>query len=52
MKNLSQMLEEAEDKMTSMAQKPVRERLAESLIILNNVFNQVDPIALLFKSNY
>jgi len=43
MKNLSQMLEEAEDKMTSMAQKPVRERLAESLIILNNVFQSGRP---------
>ncbi len=43
MKSLSQMLEEAEDKMTSMAQKPVRERLAESLIILNNVFQTGRP---------
>jgi CRP/FNR family transcriptional regulator, polysaccharide utilization system transcription regulator len=43
MKSLSQMLEEAEDKMTSMAQKPVRERLAESLIILNNVFQSGRP---------
>ena len=43
MKSLSQMLEEAEDKMTSMAQKPVRERLAESLIILNNVFKAGKP---------
>jgi len=34
---LSTLLEEAENKMTSLAQKPVRERLAESLLILNNV---------------
>ena len=46
-KNISQcvltllciLLEEAENKMTSIAQKPVRERLAESLLILDNVFN-------------
>lgn len=35
---LGQLLEEAEEKMTSMAQKPVRERLAETLLFLNNVF--------------
>jgi len=35
---LSHLLEEAENKMTSMAQKPVRERLAESLLLLNNMF--------------
>lgn len=35
---LSQLLEEAENKMTSLAQKPVRERLAESLLILNKLF--------------
>ncbi len=40
---LSTLLEEAEGKMTSMAQKPVRERLAESLLILNNVFT-TDPV--------
>ncbi len=39
MVSLSQLLEEAEDKMTSLAQKPVRERLAESLLILYNVFS-------------
>lgn len=46
-KNISQcvltllctLLEEAENKLTSIAQKPVRERLAESLLILDNVFN-------------
>jgi len=38
MVNLSQLLMEAEDKITSLAQKPVRERLAETLIILNKVF--------------
>jgi CRP-like cAMP-binding protein len=36
---LSRLLEEAENKMTSMAQKPVRERLAESLLLLNNIFH-------------
>jgi CRP-like cAMP-binding protein len=35
---LSTLLEEAENKMTALAQKPVRERLAESLLILNNLF--------------
>lgn len=35
---LSRLLEEAEERMTSLAQKPVRERLAESLLILNKVF--------------
>jgi len=35
---LGQLLEEAEEKMTSMAQKPVRERLAETLLFLNNIF--------------
>ncbi len=39
MVSLSRMLEEAENRLTSIAQKPVRERLAESLLILNNVFN-------------
>jgi CRP/FNR family transcriptional regulator len=33
------LLEEAEAKMTSLAQKPVRERLAEGLIILDDLFN-------------
>jgi CRP-like cAMP-binding protein len=36
---LSILLEEAENKMTSMAQKPVRDRLAESLLLLNNIFH-------------
>ncbi|MBN3036124.1 MAG: Crp/Fnr family transcriptional regulator [Bacteroidales bacterium] len=35
---LGKLLEEAENKMISLAQKPVRERLAESLLILNKVF--------------
>ena len=35
---LCNMLKEAEDKIISIAQKPVRERLAESLLILNRVF--------------
>ena len=33
------LLEEAEAKMTSLAQKPVRERLAEGLLILDELFN-------------
>jgi len=37
--SLSQILEEAEKKMTSLAQKPVRERLAETLVFLNSSFN-------------
>lgn len=36
---LSQLIEEAELKMTSLAQKPVKERLAEALIFLNKSFN-------------
>ncbi|MCD4789550.1 MAG: Crp/Fnr family transcriptional regulator [Bacteroidales bacterium] len=40
---LSQLLEEAEEKMTSMAQKPVRERLAEALLFLNNIFISDEP---------
>ena len=35
---LCKLLKEAEDKIISIAQKPVRERLAESLLILNRVF--------------
>ena len=35
---LSRLLEEAENKITSLAQKPVRERVAEALLILNQVF--------------
>lgn len=35
---LSHMLEEAEDKITSLAQKPVKERLAEALLILNKIY--------------
>lgn len=34
------LLEEAESKMTSLAQKPVRERLAEGLLILDDLFNK------------
>ena len=33
------LLAEAEDKMTSMAQKPVRERLAEGLLVVDSIFN-------------
>jgi CRP-like cAMP-binding protein len=36
---LSSLLAEAENKMLSLAQKPVRERLAETLIKLHEVFN-------------
>lgn len=38
MTTLSFLLEEAENKLTSLAQKPVRERLAETLLILNKIF--------------
>ncbi len=38
MSTLSRLLEEAEQKLTSLAQKPVRERLAETLLILNKMF--------------
>ncbi len=38
MLTLSTLLEEAEKKITSMAQKPVRERLAEALVTLDEVF--------------
>jgi len=34
------LLEEAEAKMTSLAQKPVRERLAEGLLIIDELFNK------------
>ncbi len=40
---LGQLLVEAEDKMTSMAQKPVRERLAETLLFLNTIFKTEEP---------
>lgn len=36
---LSKLLDVAEQKITSMAQKPVRERLAEALLTLNDVFH-------------
>ena len=39
METLSKLLEEAEERMISLAQKPVRERVAESLLILNNIFD-------------
>jgi CRP/FNR family transcriptional regulator len=41
---LGQLLEEAEEKMTSMAQKPVRERLAETLLFLNNIFKTEEAV--------
>jgi CRP-like cAMP-binding protein len=37
---LSSMLEDAESKLLSLAQKPVRERLAETLLALHEVFNK------------
>lgn len=37
---LCTLLEQAEAKMTSLAQKPVRERLAEGLLLLDELFNQ------------
>jgi CRP-like cAMP-binding protein len=37
---LSSMLGEAENKLMSLAQKPVRERLAETLLTLHEVFNR------------
>jgi CRP-like cAMP-binding protein len=37
---LSQMVEEAESKLMSIAQKPVRERVAETLVALDNMFNK------------
>ena len=37
---LSSMLEDAESKLLSLAQKPVRERLAETLLTLHHVFNK------------
>ncbi len=38
MTSLSHLLEEAEERMTSLAQRPVRERLAESLLFLSCLF--------------
>jgi CRP/FNR family transcriptional regulator, polysaccharide utilization system transcription regulator len=38
--SLSQLLEDANNKVTSLAQKPVRERLAETLITLNKIFKE------------
>jgi CRP/FNR family transcriptional regulator len=37
---LSSMLEDAENKLLSLAQKPVRERLAETLVTLHELFNK------------
>lgn len=39
---LCKLLKEAEDKVISIAQKPVRERLAESLLLLNQEFKPKD----------
>jgi CRP-like cAMP-binding protein len=39
---LSSMLEDAESKLMSLAQKPIRERLAETLVTLHDVFNKND----------
>lgn len=56
--NLSKLLEEAENKLTSLAQKGVRERLAETLLVLNNVFqfdqtkvNQNKPVISLSRTD-
>lgn len=40
MLRLSQMVEEAESRLLSIAQKPVRERVAETLIALHNMFTK------------
>jgi CRP/FNR family transcriptional regulator len=37
---LSTMLEDVESKLTSLAQKPIRERLAETLVTLHQLFNK------------
>jgi len=37
---LSTMLEDAESKLMSLAQKPIRERLAETLVTLHELFNK------------
>jgi len=42
LKNLSVLLEAAESKMTSIAQKPVRERMAETLLTLNKLLQDGD----------
>lgn len=39
---LSGLLEEAENKITSLAQKPVRERIAETLLTLNKIYMDGD----------
>jgi len=41
--SLSKLLEQAEFRMISLAHKPVRERLAETLLFLNNTFNPTAP---------
>lgn len=40
--SLTKLLEEAESKLTSLAQKPVRERVAEALLVLNKIFMEAD----------
>ena len=40
---LSKMLEEAETRMVSLAHKPVRQRLAETLLFLNRSFHPTSP---------
>jgi len=40
MVELSHLLEDMENKLISLAQKPVRERLAETLLALNSIFNK------------
>ena len=41
--SLSQLLEQAEFRMISLAHKPVRERLAETLLFLNKTFHNTAP---------
>jgi CRP-like cAMP-binding protein len=43
--SLSKLLEQAEFKMISLAHKPVRKRLAESLLFLNQTFHSTAPAA-------
>lgn len=44
MKVLCHLLGDAENKITSLALKPVRERLAETLLVMNNLFHS-DPLS-------
>jgi len=53
---LSKLLGEAEERITSLAQKPVRERLAETLLLLNTVYKtkgqwDINPIIRLSRED-